>query len=69
MDGEIAVWLFVALLTGAVVSAVSNRQFAFSFAADTWLRNIAGGFLMGLGAMLVPGGTYNGIGPCSLFLW
>lgn len=56
-SGGGAVWLFVALLCGAVVSAVSNRQLAFSFDTDMWIRNLAGGFLMGSGATLVPGGN------------
>ncbi|MGB5211610.1 MAG: YeeE/YedE thiosulfate transporter family protein [Gammaproteobacteria bacterium] len=56
-EGHIAGWLFLALLAGAIVSAVSNRQFSFSFDKDMWLRNLIGGFLMGAGAMLVPGGN------------
>jgi hypothetical protein len=55
--GEVAVWLFLALLAGAVASAISNRQFSFSFDAGMWMRNLIGGFLMGVGAMIVPGGN------------
>ncbi|HHH43503.1 MAG TPA: hypothetical protein ENK49_05135 [Gammaproteobacteria bacterium] len=54
---DIAVYLFIALLAGAVFSAVSGRRFRFSFAGDQWTRNLAGGFLMGFGAMMVPGGN------------
>lgn len=54
---DIGMYLFAALLTGAVVSALSSREFRFSFAGEQWFRNLAGGFLMGFGAMLVPGGN------------
>ena len=56
-DLHAAAWLFIALLAGAVFSAFSSRQLSFSFAADTWIRNVLGGLLMGFGAMMVPGGT------------
>ena len=56
-DISVAGWLFVALLSGAIFSAASSRQFVFSFAGDTWIRNVAGGLLMGFGAMMVPGGN------------
>ncbi len=55
--GPVALWLFLALLSGAIVSAISNGQFSFSFDRDMWMRNLAGGFLMGVGAMIVPGGN------------
>jgi hypothetical protein len=55
--GTTAFYLLLALLAGAVISALSNRQFKASFAGNRWYRNMAGGFLMGLGAMLVPGGN------------
>lgn len=55
--GKVAAWLFLALLAGAVASAISNRQFSFSFDAGMWVRNLIGGFLMGVGAMIVPGGN------------
>jgi hypothetical protein len=55
--GTRASYLILALLAGAVTSAFSNRQFKVSFAGNTWHRNVMGGYLMGLGAMLVPGGN------------
>ena len=55
--GTTAFYLILALLAGAVTSAVSNRQFKVSFAGNTWHRNVAGGYFMGFGAMLVPGGN------------
>lgn len=55
--GTSTFYLLIALLGGAIVSALSNRQFKFSFAGSMWHRNLAGGFLMGFGAMLVPGGN------------
>lgn len=55
--GTTTSYLILALLAGAVTSALSNRQFKASFAGNRWYRNMAGGFLMGLGAMLVPGGN------------
>ncbi len=57
VDPDIAIYLFIALLSGAIFSAVSSRRFKFSFAGDKWARNLAGGFLMGFGAMMVPGGN------------
>lgn len=56
-DGVMAIGLIVALLGGAVASAVSNGTLSFSFARDMWRRNLIGGFLMGFGAMMVPGGN------------
>lgn len=55
--GSDAFLLFIALITGALTSAISNRSFGINFAADKWLRNLVGGFLMGFGAFLVPGGN------------
>lgn len=55
--GTAAFYLIMALLAGAVTSAVSNGQWKFSFAGDKWHKNLSGGFLMGFGAMLVPGGN------------
>jgi hypothetical protein len=55
--GTPAFYLLMALLAGAMTSAVSNRQWKISFAGDRWHKNLAGGFLMGFGAMLVPGGN------------
>lgn len=55
--GSTAFYLILALLAGAVTSAFSSRQFKVSFAGNSWHRNVAGGFLMGFGAMLVPGGN------------
>lgn len=57
LDGPVAAWLFLALLSGAITSAVINRQFAFTFARDKWHRHIIGGLLMGTGAAMVPGGN------------
>lgn len=55
--GTTASYLLLALLAGAVTSAFTNGQFKVSFAGNTWHRNVMGGYLMGLGAMLVPGGN------------
>jgi len=57
LDGPVAAWLFLALLSGAITSAVINRQLDFTFARDKWHRNITGGLLMGAGAAMVPGGN------------
>jgi uncharacterized membrane protein YedE/YeeE len=57
LDGTIAVCLFLALLSGAITSAVINKQLNFTFARDKWHRNIAGGLLMGAGASMIPGGN------------
>ena len=56
-EGPVALWLFLALLSGAIASAISNGQFSFSFDRGMWFRNLVGGFLMGVGAMIVPGGN------------
>lgn len=55
--GTIGFYLLLALISGAVVSAISSRQLKFSFALGKWYRNLVGGFLMGVGALLVPGGN------------
>ncbi|MEH6592593.1 MAG: YeeE/YedE thiosulfate transporter family protein [Halioglobus sp.] len=55
--GSDAFYLLLATVFGALASAVSNRTFAIKFAADKWHRNILGGYLMGFGAALVPGGN------------
>jgi len=57
LDGHVAAWLFLAVLSGAVISATLSRQLSFSFARDNWHRNIAGGLLMGAGAAMIPGGN------------
>lgn len=55
--GTVGFYLILALLFGAVVSAITSRQLKISFASDKWYRNLLGGFLMGFGALLVPGGN------------
>lgn len=55
--GSTAFLLFIALIAGAFVSAIGNGSFGFNFAGNKWLRNLSGGFLMGFGAFLVPGGN------------
>jgi len=57
LDGTVAACLFLALFSGAITSALTNKHFNFSFAGDKWHRNIVGGFLMGVGAAMVPGGN------------
>jgi uncharacterized membrane protein YedE/YeeE len=57
VSGPASVYLILALFTGAAASAVSNRELKWSFARDKWHRNLIGGFLMGFGAMMVPGGN------------
>jgi hypothetical protein len=57
VSGATSVYLILALLTGAIVSAISNRALKLSFAGDKWQRNLSGGFVMGVGAALVPGGN------------
>lgn len=55
--GSDAFFLLLALLAGAGASAVSNGTFHISFASERWLRHVSGGFLMGAGVWLVPGGN------------
>jgi uncharacterized membrane protein YedE/YeeE len=57
VSGMIGISLFLALLTGAIASAISSRQFEFSFAKSDWHKNLIGGFLMGFGAIMIPGGN------------
>ncbi len=56
-SGSLVAWLFLFVLMGAIASAAMTRQFSYSFARNMWRRNVAGGFMMGFGAMLVPGGN------------
>jgi hypothetical protein len=56
-SADMAIWLFVALLSGAIASALSAGEFKASFARDMAGRNLVGGFMMGFGAMMVPGGN------------
>lgn len=56
-DPIVGIVLFLALLLGAIISAIGSRQLEFSFARRTWIRNVLGGLLMGFGAMMVPGGN------------
>ncbi len=50
--------LFAALLGGVLLSSLTNKRFALDlrFRLD-WLLNLFGGFLMGVGATLAPGGN------------
>ena len=50
--------LFAALLGGVLLSSLTNKRFALDlrFRLD-WMLNLLGGFLMGVGATLVPGGN------------
>ena len=57
VSGMIGTGLFLALLTGAIASAISSRQFGFTFAKNDWHKNLIGGFLMGFGAIMIPGGN------------
>ena len=57
VPGMTGIYLVIALLTGAILSAVSSGQFRFSFATRDWHKNLAGGFLMGFGAIMIPGGN------------
>jgi len=57
VPGMVGIGLFLALLTGAVASAISSRQFGFTFAKNDWHKNLIGGFLMGFGAIMIPGGN------------
>jgi len=50
--------LFVAVIAGVVFSSISNGSFALDWRVRlSWLRNLAGGFLMGIGVVLTPGGN------------
>lgn len=57
VSGMMGVYLVIALLTGAIISAASSGQFRFSFSTRDWHKNLAGGFLMGFGAIMIPGGN------------
>lgn len=67
-------WLFLALITGVLASAVINRRFVLAWRPQTgWPGYFWGGILMGLGAALVPGGndvlllnTIPGLSPHAL---
>jgi uncharacterized membrane protein YedE/YeeE len=50
--------LFAALLGGVLLSSLTNKRFALDprFRLD-WLLNLLGGFLMGFGVTLAPGGN------------
>ena len=51
-------WLFLALVAGVLVSAILNRRFIVAWRPQTgWQGFLWGGILMGLGAVLVPGGN------------
>lgn len=50
-------YLFLAVLAGAFASALRSGRFAISLAPDRWIGSITGGFAMGFGAMMVPGGN------------
>jgi len=56
---QVKLYLFLAVLTGAFVSALRSGRFSISLAPERWLPSLAGGFIMGFGAIMVPGG--NGI--------
>jgi uncharacterized membrane protein YedE/YeeE len=51
-------FLFAALLGGVLLSSLTNKRFALDlrFRLD-WLLNLLGGFLMGFGVTLAPGGN------------
>lgn len=50
--------LFAAMLAGMVLSTWQRRSFRLKWRPSLdWLRNLSGGTLMGIGAMLVPGGN------------
>ena len=51
-------WLFFALVVGVIASAVHQRRFSLAWKPRLrWLGYTTGGFLMGIGAALVPGGN------------
>ena len=50
--------LFFAVIAGVVFSSLSNGSFALDWRVRlSWLRNLAGGILMGIGVVLTPGGN------------
>lgn len=50
--------LFAAILGGMIVSTLQRRSFHLAWRPSlTWLRNFVGGTLMGVGAVLIPGGN------------
>ena len=50
--------LVAALVVGAVMSTVQGRRFRLDWRPDpAWIGNLVGGFLMGLGAAMIPGGN------------
>ncbi len=55
--GSTAFYLLLALLIGALISAASNKTLRINIATEKWPRSLSGGFLMGLGVWLVPGGN------------
>jgi uncharacterized membrane protein YedE/YeeE len=51
-------WLLLAYLAGIVASSLSHHSLHLTIRPQrSWLRYLAGGLLMGLGASLVPGGN------------
>jgi hypothetical protein len=50
--------LFAAMLGGMIASTLQRRSFHLAWRPSlAWLRNLAGGTLMGVGAVLIPGGN------------
>ena len=50
--------LFAAMLGGMIASTLQRRSFHLAWRPSVaWLRNFAGGTLMGVGAVLIPGGN------------
>ena len=56
-SAQVKLYLFLAVLTGAFVSALRSGRFSLSLAPERWLPSLAGGFVMGFGAVMVPGGN------------
>ena len=56
---ELLYWLlFAAVLTGVVLSSLTNKSFVFDGRIRlNWMLNFLGGILMGVGATLIPGGN------------
>jgi len=50
-------YLFLAVLAGAFTSALRSGRFSLSLAPERWLSSLTGGFIMGCGVMMVPGGN------------